>query len=85
MALLGPLGADKALWTISKAIPKFLSAQEAAALVFSKTGAALAYYFGLTPTAFISKAGAQGIKEVGRIIHEKVKKAANKLGNLLKL
>ncbi len=83
VALLGPLGAKKTLWTINKAIPSVLSAQEAGALVLSKTGAALAHYFGMDPVTFRGMAAAEGIKKVGGIIRDEVKKGSNKLINWL--
>ena len=83
VGLLGPMGAKNALRTISKAVPTVISPEEAVALVFSKIGDALAYYFGLTPSEFRSMAANEGIKKVGRIIREKTKKAVKKLKNWL--
>ncbi len=84
VALLGPLGAKKTLWTLNQAIKKnFITAEQAAALVFSKTGAALAYYFGLTPDTFRTMATAEGIREIGRRVRGAAQKAFQGVKNFL--
>ncbi len=79
VALLGPLGMDRTLTALSKAVEKnVITANFAADIVFSDIGAALAYYFGVSPTEFRAKAGVKGMKETGRRLFKKGKEGFKK-------
>ncbi len=85
VGLLGPLGAKNTLWSLNAAIKKdLITAQQAAALVFSEIGAALAYYFGMKPNEFRAMAGVEGITEIGRRTRDAAKKGLAGMRNYFK-
>ncbi len=87
VGLLGPLGPDRALDMIVRATTMIdpvteapiLSPAEAAVLVHSKVGDALAYYFGLKPWAFKLKATQKGLAEGKAVFGSALDAAGDKI------
>ena len=74
VAFFGPLGMDRTLTTLSKAVEKgVITANFAAYIVFSDIGEALAYYFGVFPAEFRAKATTRGINAIGKRLLKKAK------------
>ncbi len=74
VAFFGPLGMDRTISLLSRAVEKkVISADFATYIVFSDIGAALAYYFGVSPAEFRTKATASGIKKIAKRLLKKAK------------
>lgn len=79
VAFFGPLGMDRTLSLLSKAIDqRIVSSNFVAYIVFSKIGAALAYYFGVSPAEFRAKASTKGITQLAKRVLKEVKKEFKK-------
>lgn len=91
VALLGPLGALWTLQLLTYAVDNnYLSRVDVAAMIYSKIGDALAYYFGYKkPLQFKILATAKGLQSLTRLKKEDVKKeniikSVNKIIDLTK-
>ncbi len=78
VGLFGPLGQDRTLRLISKAMEKnIITYEQAAAFLLSNTGDALAHYFDVNPKMFKARATQAGIKGKGRAKLAEVKNGWN--------
>ena len=79
VSFFGPLGMDRTLSILSKAVDKnVITTNFAAYIVFSDIGAALAYYFGVSPAEFRAKATTRGINAIGKRLLKKAKEGFKK-------
>ncbi len=88
VGLLGPLGEDRTLKLISLALDKkIISRKEAAGLIYTDIGAALANYFDVTTLGFRTRATVKGIGRVYgatvQTVNETISKLKNNIRSLL--
>lgn len=85
VAFFGPLGEQNTLDLFKRALDKkIITNEQAAALVLSDTGNALAYYFGVSPVTFKAKITKIGITQAARAKMDEVRNGLTNVMNFFK-